>query len=413
MNDEDRQTTTRRIDDAVRRFRRGCRAVRLPLRERLMYWFYYLGLAHRGVQVPASDRDTVYAPGFWQRGYDKYCARLNRRLSRRGPQPATEVPAFTHGELDVAHLQRLMRANIPFVIRGGALALPMKNWSLEYLDDVAGDCAVPINAAGDRPSADVTKPTKAHHYYDFRTGTLREVTASIRAGGNMRITTAEDVMHHADGRLRRDLDLPYWERVSGWEQNRHHWLKKYLFAGKVVGAQLLLQPHSAFTLWHAEPGDNFFVLAKGVKNWTMAHPYYTAALRPRVKTTTNYHGSNIDVREPHDVQAQRGYDGYLAMPKVTVRLQPGDMLRVPNHWWHTVVTDPGEYTVAATIRSNSPPNLTGFGYGILRLFDRQYHAIARAFATEGRIHDRHIGYPRPSRSAAADATVAEPRRARP
>ena len=105
----------------------------------------------------------------------------------------------------------------------------------------------------------------------------------------------------------------------------------------------------------------------------------------------------INVRESDEVQQRRGNDGYVAMPKVVVHLQPGDMLRVPNHWWHTVVTAAGDYTIAATIRSNSPPNLTGFGYGILRMFDRQYHAMAKAFATEGRIRDRHIGYPRQPR----------------
>ena len=37
---------------------------------------------------------------------------------------------------------------------------------------MAGDCNVPINEAGDRPSADTTRPTKAHHYYDFRVGAV-------------------------------------------------------------------------------------------------------------------------------------------------------------------------------------------------------------------------------------------------
>jgi hypothetical protein len=90
---------------------------------------------------------------------------------------------------------------------------------------VAGTCEVPINEAADRPAEDISRPTKAHHYYDFRTGTLAEVVDSIRKGGNMRLTTAEDVMHHDNGRLRGDLDIPYWERVTGWEQNQHHWLR--------------------------------------------------------------------------------------------------------------------------------------------------------------------------------------------
>ena len=170
-------------------------------------------------------------------------------------------------------------------------------------------------------------------------------------------------------------------------------------AGKVVGAQLMLQPENAITIWHGEPGGNFFVLARGVKTWTLLHPYYTAAMRPRVKKTTNYFGCNIDVREPDDVQRQRGYDGYVATPRVRLQMGPGDVLRVPNHWWHTAVTHPGDYAIAATIRTECMPNLVGPGYMVLRWFDPQFHAMAKSYAQEGRIADKHIGYPRKSRAA--------------
>jgi hypothetical protein len=388
--------SARRVDDVVAAFRRACLAVRVPFRERFSYWCHYLGLARRGVMVHSPSHDAQYHDGFWKRA----CERIERRLARVAtPPPPVAVPAFAKDELALPELRRLMRANIPFVLRGGARDLPAHGWTLDYLERVAGDCAVPINEAADRPSEHTSRPTKAHHYYAFRTGTLAEVTASIRRGGNARTTTAEDVMHHDGGRLRQDLDLPFFERLSGWDTNRHHWLRSRLLVGKLVGAQLVLQPPNAFTLWHAEPGDNFFVLVRGVKDWTLAHPYYTAAMRPRVKSTTNYTGSNIDVREPDAVLRERGFAGYLAVPKVTVRLIPGDVLRVPNHWWHTVVTRPGDYTVAATIRSNSPPNLTGPAFVALRLLDRQYHAMARSFAATGRIHDHHIGYPRKSRGS--------------
>jgi hypothetical protein len=395
-----RSEVARRIRAAAERFERECTAIRIPFRDRLRYWFYYIALARRGVMVHSALADAQYADSFYRRGYDKYCEKINRRLCRaEAPAGTVEMPSFAHGELELAELQLLVRRNIPFVIRDGARALPAKNWSLDYLEQVAGACSVPINEAGDRPAADTSRPTKADSYYQFRTGKVAEVTAAIRAGGNMRITTAEDVMHHDHGRLRQDLDLPWFERLSGWEDNQRHWLRRRLFVGKIVGAQLLVQPPDAFTLWHAEPGDNFFVLAKGVKTWTLAHPYYTAALRPRVKTTTNYHGSNVDIREPDAALAQRGYAGYLKIPKVRVVLQPGDILRVPNHWWHTVVTHPGDYTMGVSIRAIGPPNLTGPGYVVLRLLDRQYHAMARAFAAEGRIRDAHIGYPRKSRTA--------------
>lgn len=391
----------KRIQAIARSFQRACLAARIPWRDRLRYWLYHILLARRGVMVHSPERDAVYQDGFLRRGYQKYCDRINRRLDRRPAAPApVEVPEFAHGELALADLQLLMRRNIPFVIRNGAADLPARNWSLDYLEQVAGPCSVPINGAADQPAAETSRPTRSHHYYRFHTGTLAEVIASIRQGGNLRASTAEDVMHHDNGRLRRDLDLDHFERVSGWAVNREHWLRRRLLVGKIVGAQLLLQPPGAFTIWHCEPGDNFFVLARGEKDWTLAHPYYTAAMRPRVKNTTNYFGCNIDVRESEAVQRRRGFDGYLKIPKVKVRVRAGDVLRVPNHWWHTVQTEPGEYTVAATIRAVSPPNLAGFGYMVLRLLDRQYHEMARAWIRDGRIQDSHIGYPRRSRGTA-------------
>ncbi len=382
-------------------FRQACTAVRIPFLDRLRYWVYYIALAHRGVMVYSPTHDAQYEEGFLKRGYDKSCERINRRLREaRTSSSILEVPTFAHEELDSEDMALLMSMRIPFVLKDGARKLPAMSWTLESLDDLAGECSVPINEALDRPSEDLSRPSKGHHYYDFRTGTLSEVAASIRRGGGMRFAAAEDVMHHDNGRLRNDLDLPYWERLSGWEANQHHWLRSKLYVGKVTSAQLIMQPEKAFTLLHAEPADNFFVLTKGVKTWTLAHPYYTAAMQPRVKSKTNYAGSNIDVRESDEALRQRGFSAFLNVPRVRLEMAPGDVLRVPNYWWHTAETHPGHYALAASIRAESGPNLVGPGYMILRRFDRQFDAMIRATMEEGRISDRHIGFPRKSRGDA-------------
>jgi hypothetical protein len=381
------------------RFAKESRSVRVPIRHRLMYWLYYMGLAHKGKSVYSSTRDAQYADGFFKRGYDKYSVKINKLVNAAAPQQGyIDVPSFERGQLTAADLELLTKQRVPYLIRNGAEGMALKEWDLEYLEGLAGDCTGPINEATDAPSDDLDLPTKAHHYYDFRIGTLSEVADSIRSGGNKRFTVAEDVMHANDGQLLKELDLPQWEQVTGWDWNQNHWLRKRLFIGKIFSAQLLLQPESAFSLWHAEPGDGYFVLGKGVKDWTLVHPIYTAAMRPRVKKTTNYTGSNIDIRESESVQKQRGFESYLSVPKVRIRMEPGDMLRVPNNWWHTVETLPGDYTLAASMRVEPGPNLVGLGFIAMRIMDKRAHAILKAYERDGRISDELIGLPRKSRS---------------
>lgn len=386
------------VASIAQEFRRASTAVRIPLRDRLRYWLSCIALAYRGKLVFSAERDAVYADGFFARGYARATERINARLAALPKQEPLDVPVFDDDQLEREDLELLTKLAIPYVLRGAAHGLPVMNWTLESLEEGWGDCEGPINEALDEPSSNLDLPTKAHHYYDFRIGTLAEVATSIRANGPLRFVVAEDVMHTRDGQLRRELDIPHWERISGWERNQHHWLRSRLFVGKVFSAQLLMQPASAFSLWHTEPGDNLFVLAHGNKTWTLAHPTYTPAMRPRVKKTTNYTGSNIDLREPDEVLRSRGFAGYLGIPKVRARLQAGDMLRVPSFWWHTVETSPDSHTIASSMRVETGPSLVAPGLLLMRLIDKQTHAIIKAFQTEGRISDSLIGQPRKSRS---------------
>ena len=388
------------VQDAVRSLGAAARAVRIPMRERLPYWLAYMRLARRGTMVHSPTHDAVYEDGPLTRRYHRALERINERLARlpRREAPAP-IPVFAADELTEGDLDLLRRSRLPYVARGAASHLPAMDWTLEYLEEGWGHHEGPINQASDEPDPDTSRPTKMHHYYDFRIGTLAEVAASIRAGGKARYVVAQDVMHADDDRLLRDVELESWEPYSGWDRNRHHWLKRRLYVGKLFSAQLLLQPEDAFSLWHTEAGDNFFVLAKGRKRWTLCHPVYTAAMRPRVKKTTNYTGSNIDLRESDEVLESRGFRGYLSIPLVSVELEPGDMLRVPSFWWHTVETLPGEPTIASSMRVESGPDLTAPALLAMRLLDEQTHAMMKAYERDGRITDALIGQPRKSRSA--------------
>ncbi|MEO0651857.1 MAG: cupin-like domain-containing protein [Planctomycetota bacterium] len=383
---------------AIRGVRDELAAVRIPRLDRLGYWSHYMALARFGTPRYSPVLDAQYEEGRLSRGYARFLERINRRLDARGTRPTVEVPAFDVETLAPADQRALTRARIPYVLRGAARRVPAIDWTLERLERDFGHCSGPINAAPDQPSEDLDRPTKAHHYYDFRIGTLGEVAQSIRAGGPARFVVAEDVMHERDGELRRNLDLAYWEGFTGWERHQQHWLQSRLGTGKIFSAQLLLQPERAYSLWHTEGGDNFFVLTRGRKRWTLTHPHYSPAMRPRVKRTTNYTGSNIDLRESEEVLRRRGFGGYLAVPKFEVELEAGDMLRIPSFWWHTVETLPGSHTIAASLRIEPGPSLVAPALLAMRLMDGQTHRMMRAYTRDGRISDALIGQPRKSRS---------------
>lgn len=382
----------RKLDRIAQDFYSQLFTVKIPLNWRHCYWAYYVLLAHRGRQIEHADRDAHYADSWIKRGYDKYHKKINDFLCSKYPRTRDyiEAPTFQAGELSDEAVQHLMKLKVPFIIRGGAAHLRMMQWDLSFFAEHFGQCELPINTAPDKPNSDTTKPNRGTNYYDFKLGTVKELVDAIRRGENLRSIAVEDVMHQHDGRLIEDLDISMFERMTGWATMGHKRLHKKFLVGKIASKQLFLQPKYAYTIWHCEPGDNFFLLHSGRKTWTLAHPYHTAAFNPRVKINTTYHGCSIDARESDQVQDSRGNSAYTRIPKVKLVAEPGDILRLPNYWWHTVETVADEYSIAVTLRAPCLPNMVSGGYLAMRILDEEYHEMARRVSRGGRITDRDI-----------------------
>ncbi len=367
-------------------------SVKIPFSMRFMYWSYYVLLAHKGTLIESSEKDAQYQDGRLKRGYDKYHQKIVDHLNQNYPRQETfiDIPTFNADEISDEEVQLLMDLRIPFVLKGGANKLKMMDWDLDFFSENFGDCPLPINTAPDKPNDDTKKSNRATNYYDFKLGTVGELVKSIKEGGNLRSIAVEDVMHQQDGRLIEDLDIPMMERKSGWIKNQFSRIKSKLMVGKIASKQLFLQPKYAYTIWHCEPGDNFFLLQSGKKQWTMAHPYHTAAFNPRVKSNTTYHGCSIDVREDQATQDSRDNEAYTRVPKLQFNAQPGDILRLPNYWWHTVETFSDDYSIAVTLRAACVPNLVSGGYLAMRLLDKDYHEMVKRIKNGGRVTDKDI-----------------------
>ncbi|MET1254638.1 cupin-like domain-containing protein [Aliikangiella maris] len=380
------------FDHIAKNFYQQSLSVKIPFRYRFNYWLYYVLLARKGTPVHSTTQDALYADGRLKRGYEKYLAKINQWICQNYPETEhhIQIPTFNADEIKESEVPYLMNLRIPFVLKGGTRDLKMMDWDLDYFEQNFGDCDIPINTAPDKPAQNKFEKTKASNYYDFRPGKVKEVIDSIKQGGNLRSVAVEDVMHQQDGRLISDLNIPKFERMSGWIDYQHDKLKSRFRVGHILSKQLFLQPSYAYTVWHLEPGDNFFLLNSGHKTWTMAHPYYSAAFFPRVKKTTTYHGSSIDVREDNEAQRQRGYDAYTRIPKLQFDVEPGDIVRLPNYWWHTVETHAEQYAIAVTLRASCMPNTTSIAYLILRMLDEDYHQLVKRIQQGGRVTDEDV-----------------------
>lgn len=391
---------SQKLESNIKENLKEASAVRVSGFDNARYWFNYVSLAHRGKLSYSASRDAVYEDGFFNSKYNKYCEKINSDIANQKKPEPIELLAVSLEELNPSAAALLMKAQVPFVIRGGAEGLGIMDWDLDMLDKTIGDCEVPINEAKVQPSIDYDKPSKAHLYYDFRQGLVSEVTTGIRQGNSVAcVSASENALYHSNSRLRQDIGIERWEGLTGWSNKQHvEGKKRRSYAGKVITSQFLLQPGGAYTLWHMEPGDNFLVLGKGRKTWEVAHPKYTAAFRPRVKVNTQYVGSNIDFRESDEMQLRRGFNGYINIPKIRFELEAGDVMRVPNYWWHTASTCNRDYAVSAAVRSVSQFNFIAPGATTLGLLDPQVRESIKSIRSEGRIYDRHIGHPRKSRS---------------
>lgn len=382
----------KQLQQIAKDFNAQIHAIQIPFRLRFMYWCYYVLLAHKGKLLESKEQDALYADGKFKRGYDKYHNKIKDYLNRNYPRMENylDIPTFQSGELSNEEVQVLMELRIPFIIKGGVAHLKMMDWDLDFFADNFGDCELPVNTAPDKPNAEAGKANRATNYYDFKISTVGELVNSIKQGGNLRSIAVEDVMHQQEGRLIKDLDIAMFERMTGWVKHQHQRFRGKMLAGKIVSKQLFLQPKYAYTIWHCEPGDNFFLLQSGHKRWTLAHPYHSAAFNPRVKTNTTYHGSSIDVREDNASQDLRGNEAYTRIPKLQVTVEAGDILRLPNYWWHTVETFADHHAIAVTLRAACLPNMASGGYLAMRILDKDYHEMSRRIRGGGRVTDRDI-----------------------
>jgi hypothetical protein len=212
--------------------------------------------------------------------------------------------------------------NTPVVLTGVAGDWPaVKKWTPEFLKERYGDQEVPARA-------DATSVTR----FDYTNMRFADLVDRIVAGSRERATGLENIFNR-NNELREDLRLDLLDRYGSRPRGATV-MSRVL--GRMISTQMFFSNPSGCTGWHCSSGINLFVNVYGRKKWTMAHPKHSMWMYPVIRNDAYYSTSVIDHRKSHDELAAEGYELYTYVPKYQTVTEPGDVLFVPQWWWHAV-----------------------------------------------------------------------------
>ena len=100
-------------------------------------------------------------------------------------------------------------------------------------------------------------------------------------------------------------------------------------------AQLFIGGPGTGAVYHCANELNCFLNIYGQKKWTFAHPKYSAAMYTSNFNKGIFVGSLVKHKAPKRF-IETEFPLYNRIPKLTITLEPGDMLINPPWWWHAV-----------------------------------------------------------------------------
>jgi hypothetical protein len=250
-------------------------------------------------------------------------SRLREQCCKLGEGGLYEIPRVPVSSLTPETFQSIyLDDNTPVVLTGFASSWPaIKKWTPEFFKEHYGNQTVPVRV-------DATSVTR----FDFSNMLFGDLIDRIVAGSTESATGLENIFNR-NKELRDDLCLKTLDRYGS--RPRGKTLMSQVL-GRMISTQLFFSNPKGCTGWHCSSGINLFVNVYGRKKWTMAHPKHSMWMSPVVRNDAYYSTSVIDHRKSHKELAAEGYDLYTYVPKYQTVTEPGDVLFVPQWWWHAV-----------------------------------------------------------------------------
>lgn len=368
--------------------------IKLPLLARTYYWLGFAYLTRRGKIISGKREEHNFKKSIGTYLFNKGEKKLLKFCEKNLVEHKKDLPIFEidKNEVTVEVLRKIRKLQMPILIKGGATHWPaMQAFTLEFFEDRYGDIEVPAHSEPNKIFEVNGKPVPLSNFYQMSYVKIRDLIESVRCNGEFSAKAIEDIMH-VDGNvlIKEFCDIEHIQKLSDFEHNKKKWYYRNLPVGRVMSEQIFIQPERSHSLWHAEPGDNYFVAIKGAKKWRLVHPYYSAGMYPVAKDDSVYHVSKVDGRESNDVISSRGFPLYKYVPIYSATVEAGDILILPNYWWHTVTNVPGSPTIALTFRTLSELNLAAPMFWLLKKFDAKSKEIRKKVLKYGRLFDEDI-----------------------
>ncbi|HKO76125.1 MAG: cupin-like domain-containing protein [Candidatus Rickettsiella isopodorum] len=367
---------------------------RWPLFARILYWLGFIHLMKRGKLLSGKPEEHNFKPSIGTFLMRKGEERLLKYCKKHIPEHQSDIPVQVVKAVDMTSekMRQIRKELLPVLIKGGA-----NHWrainelTLEFFENEYGEVEVPAHSEPNKVFDDNGKPVPLKNFYQMSWVKLKDVINSIRNNGEYSVKAIEDIMHlKGDYLVKTYCKIDHIEQLSDRKFFSKKWYYRKLPIGKVMSWQLFMQPERSHTLWHTEPGDNFFIAAEGSKDWQVVPPYYSPGMYTVVKDDAVYHVSKVDGRERNDVIERRGFPLYKYVPKYSARVEKGDILYLPNYWWHTVTNVPGHHTISVTFRTLSALNLEAPAFWYLKKTDPKCNEIRRKVLKHGRLFDEDM-----------------------
>jgi len=228
-------------------------------------------------------------------------------------------------------VNELINSMQPVVIENSGFVSSALHWDLNYLRDHLGSGKFTVYESDSHVfkyyDEKKMKKNKAFKPQSRRCDmTLTEFSEKIKdkTQSDKRYYLQQELNDGVSSRMVEDFKAFRWDWVTA-HQKRNNW-------GPLTANLLLIGQEGNVTPSHYDEQENFFAQLQGEKRFILFPPSQFGCLYPH------------PVYHPHDRQSQIDFDNIdlTRFPKfdrvqgVEAVVKPGDVLYIPNYWWHHV-----------------------------------------------------------------------------